>query len=134
MDHNSRRIALYNGFDSISEPGHRPQPMFMRRTKTRRSRTALALSILCVLLLVWGWRSSGIGITPVASRLSNMPLSHFPQIAIAAPELVSDAEAPLIPPPPVNTTQMGLQKTNPVFHLLIPASESNPDLCKTVLS
>ena len=63
-----------------------------------------------------------------------MPLSHSPQITIAAPELASDAEAPLIPPPPVNTTQMGLQKTNSAFHLLIPASESNPDLCKTVLS
>ncbi|KAL8728676.1 MAG: hypothetical protein Q9166_005240 [cf. Caloplaca sp. 2 TL-2023] len=29
---------------------------------------------------------------------------------------------------------MGLQKTNPSFHLLIPATESNPNLCKTLLS
>ena len=36
--------------------------------------------------------------------------------------------------PPVNTTAVGLSKTNPAFHLLIPASESNPDLCKTLLS
>lgn len=29
---------------------------------------------------------------------------------------------------------MGLQKTNPSFHLLVPATESNPNLCKTLLS
>ncbi len=29
---------------------------------------------------------------------------------------------------------MGLSKTNPAFHLLVPASESNPELCKTLLS
>ena len=55
-------MTSYYGFDGISEPGRRPQPMFMRRTKARRSRGAIILSVLCVSLLVWGWRSSGIGI------------------------------------------------------------------------
>lgn len=46
-----------------------------------------------------------------------------------------DAEDPLMPPPPLlNSTRNGLQKTNPAFHLLIPASESNAGLCKTLLS
>ena len=35
---------------------------------------------------------------------------------------------------PSNSTSMGLVKTTPSFHLLIPASESRPDLCKTLLS
>ncbi len=40
-----------------------------------------------------------------------------------------------MPSPPLhNSTLHGLQKTNPAFHLLIPASESNADLCKTLLS
>ncbi|KAL8896551.1 MAG: hypothetical protein Q9207_007657 [Kuettlingeria erythrocarpa] len=33
-----------------------------------------------------------------------------------------------------STAPMGLQKTNPSFHLLIPATESNSNLCKTFLS
>ena len=32
------------------------------------------------------------------------------------------------------TVPSGLQKTNPSFHLIIPASESNANLCKTLLS
>ena len=59
-------MTLYNEFDTIAEPGRRPQPVFMRRTKTRRSKTALTLSILCVLLMVWGWKSSGITIVSVS--------------------------------------------------------------------
>lgn len=62
MDHSSRPMALYNGFDSISEPGRRIQPMFLRKTKTRRSKTAIGLSLLCVVLIYYGWKSSGIGI------------------------------------------------------------------------
>lgn len=37
-------------------------------------------------------------------------------------------------PPLHNDTGNGLHKSNPAFHLLIPASESNPELCKTLLS
>lgn len=55
-------MASYYAFDGMAEPGRRLQPMFMRRTKSRRSKTTVGLSLLCVLLLVWGWRSSGIGI------------------------------------------------------------------------
>lgn len=70
MDHSSRPMALYNGFDSISEPGRRIQPMFLRKTKTRRSKTAIGLSVLCVVLIYYGWKSSGIGIV----RHSKSPL------------------------------------------------------------
>ncbi|MCJ1275438.1 hypothetical protein MMC21_003241, partial [Puttea exsequens] len=53
----------------------------------------------------------------------------------AAPELAGDVESPLLPPPPLhNSTRNGLQKTNPAFHLIVPASESNPELCKSLLS
>lgn len=50
-----------------------------------------------------------------------------------SPELAGGTEAPLLVPP-VNKTAVGLKKTNPAFHLIIPASESNPELCKTLLS
>lgn len=46
-------------------------------------------------------------------------------------------ESPLLAHPDYSknsTAPMGLQKTNPSFHLLIPASESNSNLCKTLLS
>lgn len=48
-------------------------------------------------------------------------------------------EAPLLPPLDPNrfangTLRSGLRKTTPSFHLLIPASQSNPNLCKTLLS
>ena len=54
-----------------------------------------------------------------------------------APELV--AEAPLLDGPNpqkiINTTEaIGPKKTNPSFHLLIPASKSSSLLCKTLLS
>ncbi|KAL6715316.1 hypothetical protein ACLMJK_007581 [Lecanora helva] len=72
---------------------------------------------------------------PAQSRFSSVRLAAVPQTPIVAPELAGDVlEAPLIPPPPSNASQKGIQKTNPSFHLLIPASESNPDLCKTLLS
>ena len=65
MDQTSRPMSLYNEFDTITEPGRRPQPLFMRRTKTRRSKTAVILSLIAVLLLVWGWKSSGITIVSI---------------------------------------------------------------------
>lgn len=59
------------------------------------------------------------------------PLSYTP------PDLRSTFESPLISPPTRDqngTVPSGLTKTNPQFHLLIPASETNPNLCKTLLS
>ena len=47
--------------------------------------------------------------------------------------MAGGTEAPLLAPP-INKTILGLQKTNPAFHLIIPASEPKPDLCKTLLS
>ena len=64
---------------------------------------------------------------------SSTRLSQAPQIAIAAPELAGHTENPLLRPSQVNVTDLGLQKTNPAFHLFIPASESNPGLCETLL-
>ena len=45
-------------------------------------------------------------------------------------------ESPLIDDPkPVNqTVPSGLKKMNPAFHLLVPATKSNPNLCKLLLS
>lgn len=131
-DQTFRPMALYNEFDTFAEPGRRPQPMFMRRAKTRRSKTAVTLSLICVLLMVWGWKSSGITITPTTSRFTSTSLVHEPE-PVFAPELAGGTEAPLLAPP-LNQTVLGLQKTNPAFHLIIPASESNPELCKTLLS
>ena len=62
MNQTARPMAFYNEFDTFAEPGRRPQPMFMRRAKTRRSKTVVILSLICVLLMVWGWKSSGITI------------------------------------------------------------------------
>ena len=44
--------------------------MFMRRAKTRRTKTAISLAILCVLLLIWGYRESGIAMVVAASARS----------------------------------------------------------------
>ena len=70
MYQNSRSPPLYDEFDTIAEPGRRPQPMFMRRAKTRRSKTAVVLSLICVLFMVWGWKSSGISIVSDSLRES----------------------------------------------------------------
>lgn len=54
-----------------------------------------------------------------------------------APSLHDETESPLLASPTRDdnsTAPMGLQKTNPSFHLLIPATESNSKLCKTLLS
>ena len=71
---------------------------------------------------------------PSASTFSNTRLSTIPQNSIVAPELAGDVtEAPLIAPIR-NGTRQGISKSNPSFHLLIPATESTPGLCKTILS
>ncbi|KAL9126872.1 MAG: hypothetical protein Q9217_004153 [Psora testacea] len=130
--HTSRPSANYDAFDTITEPGRRPQPMFMRRTKTRRSRIAILGSVLCVILFVWGWRSSGIDITPATSGFSSNSPTTTPQTPISLDPL-DPAESPLVATPS-NETSTNPQSSRPAFHLLIPASESNPELCKTLLS
>lgn len=60
---------------------------------------------------------------------------QVPQTPIPyAPELVE--ESPLIHPssPVDQTVPSGLTKLNPSFHLLVPATSSNPNLCKLLLS
>ena len=62
----------------------------------------------------------------------NFPLAY-------APELIRNNEIPLLDGENLDrlrngTVPSGLKKTNPSFHLLIPASESNTNLCKTLLS
>lgn len=69
---------------------------------------------------------------PTTSRFTSTSLVHEPE-TVFSPELAGDNEAPLLASP-VNTTKADLKKTNPAFHLVIPASESNPELCKTLLS
>ena len=64
----SRRSSAYDAFDSYAEPGRRPQPMFLRRSTTRRTKMAILLAVFCVLLVVWGYRESGIAMVrnPIA--------------------------------------------------------------------
>lgn len=69
---------------------------------------------------------------PTTSRYTSTSLVHEPE-TVFSPELAGNTEAPLLVPPH-NTTKIGVKKTNPAFHLVIPASESNPELCKTLLS
>lgn len=69
---------------------------------------------------------------PTTSRFTSTSLVHEPE-TVFSPELAGKTEAPLLVPPH-NTTKIGVKKTNPAFHLVIPASESNPELCKTLLS
>ncbi|KAL8866038.1 MAG: hypothetical protein Q9174_006536, partial [Haloplaca sp. 1 TL-2023] len=48
-----------------------------------------------------------------------------------------DVESPLLAPETQeddSTAPKGLQKNNPSFHLLVPATETNPNLCKTIHS
>ena len=54
---------------------------------------------------------------------AGLPSSESPLLALSNKTLVSDGTFPL-----------SLAKASPSFHLLIPASESNPNLCKTLLS
>ena len=75
------------------------------------------------------------------SAQSAFPTGKFPPSSSPIPytpsNLHGDIESPLLAPPAKNdknTPVHGLQKTNPSFHLLVPASESNSNLCKTLLS
>ena len=71
----------------------------------------------------------------VYSQLNIPPIAPLPY----APELMTNTEIPLLDGANLDrlrngTVPSGLKKTNPSFHLVIPASESNANLCKTLLS
>lgn len=76
-------------------------------------------------------------------KLSLRPVASYYRLSTASPtpytaRLGDGSEAPLRSPsdpdPVEDHRQTGLIKTTPSFHLLVPASESNPNLCKTLLS
>ncbi|KAL9016915.1 MAG: hypothetical protein Q9185_005737 [Variospora sp. 1 TL-2023] len=113
----------------------------------------LCLAISGLLLLLLGWKSM-IKVRLLSSNgpahridrqkiptRSTSATSH-PSVAssfipYAAPKLHEEIESPLLAPETKDdnsTASMGLQKTNPSFHLLVPATEPNPNLCKTLLS
>ncbi|KAL9100312.1 MAG: hypothetical protein Q9163_004291 [Psora crenata] len=97
---------------------------------------AILCFVLCLLLLLWGWRTSGIYITPATSRFSSESFATTETTTTETPippDILDHAEAPLVAPP-TDKASAGPQATRPFFHLLIPASQSNPDLCKNLLS
>ncbi|KAL8712674.1 MAG: hypothetical protein Q9220_003206 [cf. Caloplaca sp. 1 TL-2023] len=99
-------MVSHGSFDGIAEPGQSyATPAFLRKA-----------------------RSSSAGSYRFAGQNT---LPYTP------PNLHHEVESPLIAPPTRDenvTVPAGTQKTNPSFHLLVPASESNPDLCKTLLT
>ncbi|KAL8882605.1 MAG: hypothetical protein Q9192_007557, partial [Flavoplaca navasiana] len=125
-------------FDRISDPNQNsyPTPAFLRMARSRRSRTPILIAITGLLLLILGWRSSA-KLSPKPAFSTAYHLSPSSPIPYTAPILHDATESPLLAPPTSDdnsTVPKGLQKTNPSFHLLVPASESNPNLCKTLLS
>ncbi|KAL9595531.1 MAG: hypothetical protein Q9219_006388 [cf. Caloplaca sp. 3 TL-2023] len=84
--------------------------------------TGMLLGLLVVMLafVVWLYPSVANTLAPYTSS-----------------KLHDNIESSLLAPPTENdnsSVPMGLQKTNPSFHLLVPATESNPNLCKTLMS
>ncbi|KAL8809699.1 MAG: hypothetical protein Q9200_003193 [Gallowayella weberi] len=128
-------MAPHNTFDRISEPLQTyPTPAFLRMARSRRSRTPVCIAIAAILLLILGWRSS-VKLSTRPSLPITYPLSSSNRLPI--PKSQNEVESPLLAHPNYNensTAPIGLQKNNPSFHLLIPASESNSNLCKTLLS
>lgn len=130
-------MAFRDSFDAITEPDRGYQtPAFLRIARSRRSRTPIFIAIAALLLLILGWKSSG----KLSTRSPSRSRQHFGVDSLQTyipPSLNHETESPLLAPSTedANTTApMGLQKTNPSFHLLVPATESNPSLCKTLLS
>ncbi|KAL8923857.1 MAG: hypothetical protein Q9172_002945 [Xanthocarpia lactea] len=131
-------MAPHNPFDRISEPNQTsyPTPAFLRMARSRRSRTPVLIAIAGLLLLILGWRSS-VKLSVKSPFSTSYRLSSNGPLLYSAPNLHSQIESPLLAPPTRddnNTVPMGLQKTNPSFHLLLPATESNSNFCKTLLS
>ncbi|KAL8933482.1 MAG: hypothetical protein Q9216_006342 [Gyalolechia sp. 2 TL-2023] len=130
-------MAHRGSFDAITEPDRGyPTPAFLKIARSRRSRTPIILAIAALLLLILGWKSSGKLSTKSTSRAGH-PFAANSLLPYAPPNLNHEIESPLLAHPVQDdnaTAPMGLQKTNPSFHLLVPATESNSKLCKTLLS
>ncbi|KAI4223602.1 MAG: hypothetical protein L6R36_005284 [Xanthoria steineri] len=131
-------MAPYTTFDRISDPNQTtyPTPAFLRMARSRRSRTPVLIAIAGLLLLILGWRSS-VKLSARPAFSTSYRLAANTQTPYTAPQLHDETESPLLAPPTPDdnsTVPMGLQKSNPSFHLLIPATESNSKLCKTLLS
>lgn len=145
-------MAPYSHFDSITEPRRAmPGSSIMHRTRTRRCRTVVLVLVLVSLLLL-GWNSESKVLHLRPTYLLNAHMSQIPTTASYseysvvqkaplpdAPELMGNTDVKTLGPsnPDYNhngTLPDGFKKTNPSFHLLIPASDASPNLCKTLLS
>ncbi|KAL9576342.1 MAG: hypothetical protein Q9212_007182 [Teloschistes hypoglaucus] len=130
-------MAQHGSFDAIYEPNQTHTiPAFLRMTRPRRSRTPIYLTLGSLLLLLVGWKSTPQLTTKstIAAKLHLSPTDSSPYVP---PSLHHEVESPLLVPETKDdntTAPLGLHKTNPSFHLLIPASQTNPQLCKTLLS
>ncbi|KAA6408185.1 MAG: hypothetical protein FRX48_07927 [Lasallia pustulata] len=125
----------YGAFDGISEPRILPpDTVFLRLPRARRYRHLLIASLLSFLLLAVVWRRSNKAIHQKSLSGYRTPSSFSSPYAS---ELAS-SEKPLLAPPYTTATGTKVPDhhgwTNTSFHLLVPASESNPNLCKTLLS
>ncbi|KAL8737433.1 MAG: hypothetical protein Q9181_001679 [Wetmoreana brouardii] len=94
--------------------------------RSRRSRMPLFITVACLLLLILGWKSSDKSTFQAgyASPYTPPTLHHDVESPLLAPETKDDN----------STAPPGLQKKNPSFHLLVPATEASSNLCKTLLS
>ncbi|KAL8825443.1 MAG: hypothetical protein Q9170_007790 [Blastenia crenularia] len=130
-------MAFRGSFDGITEPnrGHKT-PAFLSMARSRRSRTPTCIAIAVIVLLVIGWKSSE-KLSTKSSYQASHPFAATSLLPYAPPNFHSEVESPLLAQPTKidnGTAPMGLQKTNPSFHLLVPATESNANLCKTLMS
>ena len=143
-------MALYDAFDGITEPrGQQSHPSLLRFARTRRVKTVILTSFLIIAALFMTWRTSaGVSLDPaycltllIIAQSSENAITRYRTSAKTrlpfAPELMH--EVPLLEKEKSQailnaTIPTELTKTNPSFHLLIPASEGNANLCKTLLS
>lgn len=127
-------MALYDAFDSITEPRRQQSlPLFLRVARARRTRTTFLAVVVASLVLLLTWRTSA----GASAEFNTASYRSRPQTALAyAPQHIG--EAPVRDPHAQEilniTAASSTTKTSPSFHLLIPASRSNPNLCKTLLS
>ncbi|KAL8719653.1 MAG: hypothetical protein Q9225_003375 [Loekoesia sp. 1 TL-2023] len=130
-------MAFRDSFDAITEPDRAyPAPKFLRMARSRRSRTPVFIAIAVLLLLILGWKGSA-KLSTRSSFPARHPFAANSLLPYTPANLHNDFESPLLAPPTKDdntTAPMGLQKTNPSFHLLVPATESNSNLCKTLMS
>ncbi|KAI9728903.1 MAG: hypothetical protein M1834_007161 [Cirrosporium novae-zelandiae] len=125
-------MALNIDFDGITEPYEKTY-IRSSRTRLRRNRVVLVLAG-CLFLICMFWRNEIAESALASKKLAGYSFSPF------SSNLGSVVESPLLEPSPPSlnddgiTVPSNLKKENPSFHLLILSSETNPSLCKTVLS